>query len=408
MPSARARLRHRRESAPRRRVPGGWRGSGEGIVASCSGAMAPSASGAVRSVSATVRCSSRYVRSSRDAIPQRRSAPRFPGIRPLDRGSHGRGDRCTNRRRCTPQLRSRKGPGIATAWVASRMTWSVAGIPRARIRWAPLGSVRPIRWSRDRDRHPRRRPRRRPPAGRCDRPHPGGDLGDAVEVLGCTVVVKFENLQFIASFKERGARNKLAQPDTAPSARRGVVAVSAGNHAQAVARHARLLGIDATIVMPETDAVREGRPHEALGAAVELYGETVGRGDGPRRSELVERAGPHVRASVRRPARDRRRRARSALELLADHPDLDVARRARRRRRIARRHVAWSPATSHPQVELVGVQTEALPVDAAGARAVTTTPGARRADDGRGHRRRPRRACSRHGCSPTPAPRSSP
>ncbi|HEX2563909.1 MAG TPA: pyridoxal-phosphate dependent enzyme, partial [Acidimicrobiales bacterium] len=54
------------------------------------------------------------------------------------------------------------------------------------------------------------------------------------QVLGCHVVVKFENLQFVASFKERGALNKLLQLDDGERAK-GVVAMSAGNHAQAVA-----------------------------------------------------------------------------------------------------------------------------------------------------------------------------
>jgi threonine dehydratase len=68
-------------------------------------------------------------------------------------------------------------------------------------------------------------------------------------ITGCELHLKFENLQFTASFKERGALNKLATlaPD---EARRGVLAVSAGNHAQGVAYHAERLGIPAVIVMP--------------------------------------------------------------------------------------------------------------------------------------------------------------
>src|SRR3546814_2177682 len=68
-------------------------------------------------------------------------------------------------------------------------------------------------------------------------------------MLGTDVVLKFENLQFIAAFKERGALNKLLTL-TDDERANGVVAMSAGNHAQAVARHATRLGIDATIVMP--------------------------------------------------------------------------------------------------------------------------------------------------------------
>src|SRR5687767_7103262 len=90
-------------------------------------------------------------------------------------------------------------------------------------------------------------------------------------VLGCHVVVKFENLQFVAAFKERGALNRLLQLDD-DERRRGVVAVSAGNHAQAVAFHASRLGIDATIVMPaNTPFVKVQRTTE-LGARVVLHG----------------------------------------------------------------------------------------------------------------------------------------
>ena len=69
------------------------------------------------------------------------------------------------------------------------------------------------------------------------------------EVVGAEVWLKFENLQFTAAYKERGALNKLLQ--LSPEERqRGVIAASAGNHAQAVAYHAKRLGIPATIVMP--------------------------------------------------------------------------------------------------------------------------------------------------------------
>ena len=68
-------------------------------------------------------------------------------------------------------------------------------------------------------------------------------------LLGCTVYLKLENLQFTASFKERGALNKLLQL-TDDEKRRGVICMSAGNHAQAVAYHARRLQIRSTIVMP--------------------------------------------------------------------------------------------------------------------------------------------------------------
>ena len=69
------------------------------------------------------------------------------------------------------------------------------------------------------------------------------------QITGAQVYLKFENLQFTASFKERGALNKLAQLSPEERAR-GVVAMSAGNHAQGVAYHAQRLGVRAVIVMP--------------------------------------------------------------------------------------------------------------------------------------------------------------
>jgi threonine dehydratase len=69
------------------------------------------------------------------------------------------------------------------------------------------------------------------------------------EICGCNIWLKFENLQFTASFKERGALNRL-QALSADERKRGVIAMSAGNHAQGVAYHAKRLGIPTTIVMP--------------------------------------------------------------------------------------------------------------------------------------------------------------
>src|ERR1700750_2823606 len=68
-------------------------------------------------------------------------------------------------------------------------------------------------------------------------------------LTGATVYLKFENLQFTAAYKERGALNTLLQlPDSARAT--GVIAASAGNHAQGLAYHATRLGIPSTIVMP--------------------------------------------------------------------------------------------------------------------------------------------------------------
>jgi len=91
------------------------------------------------------------------------------------------------------------------------------------------------------------------------------------ELTGVEIWLKFENLQFTASFKERGALNKLLTL-TEDERRRGVVAVSAGNHAQGVALHAKRLGIPATIIMPAaTPGVKVART-AGFGANVELVG----------------------------------------------------------------------------------------------------------------------------------------
>ncbi|MEY2460694.1 MAG: threonine dehydratase, partial [Acidimicrobiaceae bacterium] len=177
------------------------------------------------------------------------------------------------------------------------------------------------------------------------------------DFLGCTIIVKFENLQFVASFKERGARNKLLSLSEAERAG-GVVAVSAGNHAQAVARHARLLGIDATIVMPQTTPyVKVGRT-KALGARVELYGDGVSEAM-VYCQKLVEREN---RTFVH-PFDDEyviAGQGTVGLELFADHPELDaVVVPVGGGGLLAGMSVA--AAAIAPRVELFGAQAELYP-----------------------------------------------
>ncbi len=93
-------------------------------------------------------------------------------------------------------------------------------------------------------------------------------------LTGAEVFVKYENLQVTNSFKDRGAYVKLASLTAAQRAR-GVIAMSAGNHAQAVAYHSRRLGIPATIVMPVTTPFVKVKATEAYGAQVVLDGETL-------------------------------------------------------------------------------------------------------------------------------------
>jgi threonine dehydratase len=141
------------------------------------------------------------------------------------------------------------------------------------------------------------------------------------QLTGADVRVKFENLQFTASFKERGALNKLLNL-TADERKRGVIAMSAGNHAQGVAYHAGRLGIPATIVMPAFTPFVKVRHTRDFGAEVVLKGETLAEAAAHAR-ELAAREkfvfvhpydDPHVMAG----------QGTIALEMLQDMPDLEV------------------------------------------------------------------------------------
>ncbi len=94
------------------------------------------------------------------------------------------------------------------------------------------------------------------------------------EITGADIHIKFENLQVTSSFKDRGAYNKMSSLTEAEKAR-GVIAMSAGNHAQAVAYHAKRLQIPAIIVMPETTPSTKVERTRAHGADVILSGETL-------------------------------------------------------------------------------------------------------------------------------------
>jgi threonine dehydratase len=141
------------------------------------------------------------------------------------------------------------------------------------------------------------------------------------DLTGADVYVKYENLQVTNSFKDRGALNKLASLDAAARAR-GVIAMSAGNHAQAVAYHARRLKIPATIVMPVTTPFVKVEATQAHGAEVVLDGESVA--EAQVRAQTIARArgltfvhpydDPLVMAG----------QGTIALEMLEDVPDLDV------------------------------------------------------------------------------------
>lgn len=98
------------------------------------------------------------------------------------------------------------------------------------------------------------------------------------EITGAQVWIKFENLQFTASFKERGALNKLLSLTNSEKAA-GVIAMSAGNHAQGVAYHANRLGIPSTIVMPKGTPFVKIEHTRNFGAKVIIEGETLADAD---------------------------------------------------------------------------------------------------------------------------------
>ena len=118
------------------------------------------------------------------------------------------------------------------------------------------------------------------------------------EIADAEVWLKFENLQFTAAYKERGALNKLLQLTETERAR-GVVAASAGNHAQAVAYHGRRLGIPVTIVMPISTPMIKVTQTEGHGANVVLHGERFDDAYAHAR-ELEAERGLCLRPSVRR------------------------------------------------------------------------------------------------------------
>lgn len=140
-------------------------------------------------------------------------------------------------------------------------------------------------------------------------------------VTGAEVVLKLENLQATGAFKERGAANRLALLSAAER-RSGVIAMSAGNHAQAVARHASLLGIAATIVMPCFTPATKVTRTAAWGAEIVLHGATLAEAAAHAHALAAEKGlvfvhpydDPAVIAG----------QGTVALEMLQDAPDLDA------------------------------------------------------------------------------------
>ncbi len=177
------------------------------------------------------------------------------------------------------------------------------------------------------------------------------------DITGAQVFLKFENLQFTASFKERGACNKLSQL-TDKEKRCGVIAMSAGNHAQGVAYHAQRLGLRAVIVMPRfTPGVKVERTR-GFGAEIVLHGDTL---DEARAHALVLADQQHL--TFVHPYDDAdivAGQGTVALEMLQDVPDLDTLVVA-----IGGGGLMAGMATAakalQPGIEIIGVQTLRFP-----------------------------------------------
>ena len=177
------------------------------------------------------------------------------------------------------------------------------------------------------------------------------------QLTGAQIYLKFENLQYTASFKERGACNKLSQL-SAEERQRGVIAMSAGNHAQGVAYHAQRLGLRAVVVMPRfTPGVKIERTR-GFGAEVVVHGDTL---DESRTHALMlaEREGlvfvhPYDDETIVAG------QGTVGLEMLDEVPDLDTLVIA-----VGGGGLIAGMATAakalKPDIEIIGVQTSRFP-----------------------------------------------
>lgn len=176
-------------------------------------------------------------------------------------------------------------------------------------------------------------------------------------LTGATVYLKFENLQFTAAYKERGALNKLLLMEEATRAK-GVIAASAGNHAQALAYHGARLGIPVTIVMPKPTPTVKVMQTEGHGASIVLHGELFDEAYAHARQLEKERGlvfvhpfdDPQIIAG----------QGTLALEMLADAPEIETL--------IVPiggggliSGVGIAAKAMRPNIELIGAQAELYP-----------------------------------------------
>ncbi len=176
-------------------------------------------------------------------------------------------------------------------------------------------------------------------------------------LVGATVYLKFENLQFTAAYKERGALNTLLLLSDEAKAR-GVIAASAGNHAQGLAYHANRLGVPATIVMPTTTPTVKVVQTEGHGATVVLHGATFDAAYAHARELEAERGYTFVH-----PFDDPRTIAGQgtvAIEMLEDVPAINTLVVPIGGGGLISGMATVARAADHP-VEVIGVQAELFP-----------------------------------------------
>ncbi len=177
------------------------------------------------------------------------------------------------------------------------------------------------------------------------------------EATGAEVFLKLENLQYTGSFKDRGAFNKLSR--LGPAERRaGVVAASAGNHAQGVAYHAGRLGIPATIVMPKNTPFTKAEATRRFGARIVLAGEDLAEAQDAA-MRIVDEEGRVFVHPYDDPAIIAGQ-GTVALEFLADVPDLDVLVVAIGGGGLIS-GCAIAAKAINPEIEIIGVEAQLYP-----------------------------------------------
>jgi threonine dehydratase len=192
------------------------------------------------------------------------------------------------------------------------------------------------------------------------------------EITGAEVIVKFENEQFTGSFKDRGAANHLrTHADDLGHA--GVVAMSAGNHAQGVAHHAGRLGITATIVMPTSAPFSKVTHTAGHGAQVIQEGETLAQTSAAAK-RIVDETGAQWIHPYNDPAVIAGQ-GTVAVELLADHPNLDAVIVPTGGGGLVAGMAAYIAEVA-PATQVFGVQSEVYPGMVAALEGRSLEPGA--------------------------------